>query len=207
MPFQRIEHDQAVFVYEPEHPIYHLKQGSSLSLQPEIATQVRSSMKLRFSNYEECSDMQISTAQPAHRSVGGTFVQMSNGGLELKVDRHQFPDLPPADFSLAIPDGCVLYLSKIERWIPVSDTDQVMHSDLNNRPAELHGLESEEIFNLEKVSFFTKLDDRFTLDLHQLEETHATFVSELGERAQLFLPQNFNFVIFDSCRRYKIKCH
>ena len=114
--------------------------------------------------------MQISTAQPTHRSVGGTFVQMSNGGLELKVDRHQFP----ADFSLTIPDGCVLYLSKIERWIPVSDTDQVMYSDLNNRPAELHGLESEEIFNLENVNFITKL-------LHQLEETHATFVWELGE--------------------------
>ena len=95
-----------------------------------------------------------------------------DGIIKLVVDR----DIQGAILTMDVPDNCTLYLTKVARSVVVEHRNQVRYSHRNNRPAELRGLFSTTIQNLDRYIFVTSARRLKWGVLENYNDTHAEFV-------------------------------
>ena len=93
-------------------------------------------------------------------------------------------------YYLSIPENCFLYISEIEKRINTNLKKQVEYSNRNNKPAELHGLVSREIQNLDPFRFIDQVKSFPAPKLQQYSEGQAEFTFE-SSTVIYAVPQHF----------------
>ena len=172
LPLQR---GKKVFSYVAETPEYHMKQNHRLPLY-----QSRHPLTLTLHYHSgDCSTPH----------APGALIELNVNHL---VHRR-------SQTYLTIPDGCLLYLVKVDLIRREADPytwKQLHYSHRNYRPPEFRGLASDQIHNVDRYQFMTLMKDFPAIDLQEYNDTHATF-AWTDTSASYVIPQNCHFPLFD----------
>ena len=162
----------SIFAYKPKVPIYHMKQNFKHVLHyPGLS----GSGKLKLTFQRRAGDCAGGVQVFKRIGVSVRTINLDTSGdgiIKLVVDR----DIQGAILTMDVPDNCTLYLTKVARSVVVEHRNQVRYSHRNNRPAELRGLFSTTIQNLDRYIFVTSARRLKWGVLENYNDTHAEFV-------------------------------
>lgn len=179
--------DQAVFRYGPETPVYHIQQNLALPLYTSAMKTDRGTTKLTFESHSDaCANVRVLRQLKNDKMLySGNYIRMeisNNDRIELAFSPSKIRTgfRSSIQFFLDVPADCVLYLSEATRAIPYDQQKQLKYSRRNNRPPELRGLASNDVYNLDPYTFVTSMNDLNPMhaQLEEYNETHAVFVWE-----------------------------
>lgn len=178
-------------MYEPEIPMYHLKQNSRQILyHPDLNSEGK--LILTFRKLDHCYIRILRSGEP-----------LADGAIILrKADTHQIEVTVDHDLledswiTMQVPDNCVLYLTKAERIFSLgaNDATQVRYSHRNNKPAELRDLASTGLYNVARYRFVTLASQLKFGTLESYNDTHAEFIWR--PESIMVIPQNSAFTCY-----------
>ena len=178
--------DKAVFRYEPETPVYHLRQNRSIAL-PHISADF-----ILTKSYGDCRDIR-----------GGNTLTTSGNRLFFSSRAHRGSIWHQR--SIWIPEGCALYVHQIKQTItfgtfgPVQVARQIRFSNRNGQRPQIRGLESRRVYHLRRYNYFEKMSQENVPRLSI--QSYSDGVAIFGSESSLVIPQDYVFHLYQQTDR------
>ena len=169
----------AVFRYEPETPVYHLRQNRSIALpHGGVAFILEKS-------HGDCRDIRGGNAltTSGNRIL---FYSRSDGG------------------SIWIPEGCGLYVQQIIRSITFDKFSplrarQIRFSNRNGQRPQIRGLEPRNVYHLRQHNYVEKMSQENVPRLSI--QSYSDGVAIFGSESSLVIPQDYVFQLHQQTDR------
>lgn len=173
LPFRDSVADVAKFIYFAETPMYHLKRNHRLPLFP-VPYINEKLVRFTFKHISgDCTALDIMGERRSWMQFmenpsipnGLSLKRDATTGIHLEINRRLMRRNAElfVKFYLHVPKNCILYITAIERHVVITGNKalrrQLKYSTLEDRPAELIGLISATIHNLDDRRFILESAD------------------------------------------------